>query len=61
MIIIIIQSNHLPSDTLSIIEQIESLLPPILILDLSHLPRVSIVKNDVYLGSSTETDPEETL
>ena len=52
---------HLSCHTLPIIEKIESLLPPILILDLCHLLSVCIIQDDINLPSATKTQSKEAL
>ena len=53
--------SHLSGYALPVIEEEKSLLPPVLILDLCHLPVVCIVQDDVNLPSPTKTQSEEAL
>ena len=53
--------SHLSGYALPVIEEEKSLLPPVLILDLCHLPVVCIVQDDVNLPSPTKTQSKEAL
>ncbi len=60
-VLLLVKTTYLSRDRLPVVEEVEPLLPAVLVLDLRHPPLVLAVQHDVDVGVAAKVEAEEAL